>query len=82
MRGERENALEEVVRLTMLNTGRKSKTAPVSQASRTGKLRVLLVTVVTGGNLVQAHLQANFCLTGCQLPFRSLLSLNSLSPEF
>lgn len=36
MRRERENALEEVVRPTMLNTSRKSKTAPISQASRTG----------------------------------------------
>lgn len=35
---------------TMLNTGRKSKTAPTAQASRTGKLRVSSVTVLAGGN--------------------------------
>lgn len=50
MRRERENALEELVRPTMLNTGRKSKTVPTAQASRTGKLRVSSVTVLTGGN--------------------------------
>lgn len=51
-RRERLDALEELVRPAMLHTGRKSKTAPISQVSRTGKLRVLSVTVVTGGKLV------------------------------
>jgi len=52
MRRKRETALEEVARPTMLNTGRKSKTASISQCPRTGKLRVLSLTVVTGENLV------------------------------
>lgn len=38
---------------------------PVSQASRTGKLVLLSVTVVMGRNLVRAHLVVTgFCLTG------------------
>lgn len=75
MRSEWENALEVVLMPTMLNRGKKSKTEPVPQASITGKLGLLSVTEVTGRSLVRAHLLVNFCLTGWQLPLRSLLSL-------
>lgn len=76
IRKEWENALEVVLK------ARKGKTEAVAQASRTGMLRLLSVTLVMGRNLVRAHLLIYFCFTGWQLPLRSLLSLIPWAQNF